>query len=294
MTEITNKIMEQLKNASSTKPMSFNALKDEIKTDGPTLTLLLNHLYANHFINQAEITKRDPKTEQLITQMWYWPTAIIQKASKQFVISHKNKPIDQTLTRPPRRNEVIQQSTITPMIKEPAVTNTVLMTEPIVGKTEAMVKFIFENNGATSDQLALLIGEKFQSDVPSRLKHLTDDDGILLAIKIVNEHSKTVTQYLFRDGKTIDDFYKRSRAPKSSTAAFKPNILPPFEAVADTQNVASFTQSPPPNQFKVAITSDYTLILMGLSDKDIELTQAQSDVLFKFINQNLPCTHHAQ
>ncbi|ARO88145.1 hypothetical protein EBAPG3_010365 [Nitrosospira lacus] len=263
-------ILGCLNGRSAQLPMSFGELTE--KTGIPALPLMevLQDLFDARAINRATITR------DCLTYVVVWPTGMPAKMSfKQFTINPKKlisaeyKPTAQADNSIPQSEEHIM--------------------EPVKNKAQVILELLAERGKATGREL---IAASHASSVRPFIKNHID----LGLIVVDGDYSNKI--YSLAPGVTREELLSDRRRKTAKL----PNALPdtsmkptPADHVADASNMIKQPESSPtcagigmdtlaPPRFRLARTSDKTIMLFGLATEPIELDLEQTQLLINFMS----------
>jgi hypothetical protein len=156
------KILAMLAGHDSKKPVAFDALVESCGLESATLQMVLDRMFKSipASVNCCEITRGGK------TQMYYWPTCVIEKAARQdIVINPRKLPPSGHLTKPPMADKAIKSMEKSQMKKpdtkdrRSASINDVLdiiTATPGIRREDVMLRLV-DSDGANKDRVATCI-----------------------------------------------------------------------------------------------------------------------------------------
>lgn len=227
---MTNSIQQSIRmliaHATGQAPVGFDDLVKKLGINHDIVQAELDVMYQNRSVNQCLHTKNG------VTQMVYYPTAIIDKADK-FTIGKISPDYKGSQ---PRRSE---QPRSTPIAQEtPAMTtaelntqNDAIIIDPSQPRVWRMIKLIATKGKADSVELAALIGERYSSNIPGYLtSYTTGEKAILKVARGVDDNNRPIYVYSMLEGKTFDDYLNRKVAAHSNKRNGQRKLNPKTEA----------------------------------------------------------------
>lgn len=292
----SDKILSLLSGSDSKNPMPLRMLKDKAGMAMGPLIELIEEMYSARSINKCIVSKHG------VTQIMVWPTGVPEKVSfKQFSISPPS----------PLRTDNMSPGLNAPIIKEH---ETPSMEQK--SKSRIILEAIAERGSVSGSELIRISGA---SAIKPFIKNHCDRGLVVITGGIGNKTyalAPGVTpEMLLKDGRQngfsnsgeIDGIKtKKPTVPKANVDAgisLETGKLPTTEQTETGNPVAEEKQEVEINvrasnpvvvnesknvidkpRFRLARTSDGTLMLFGLSSDPIELDHEQTELLVKFVS----------
>ena len=237
-------ILSILKNCDSQNPMTFFNLGQKVGIGALALFKITNEMYDSRIINRCTVTRDG------VTQVMLWPTGMVSAAGFK------------ALAIPPKKQE--QQT---------------MQTEK--SKARVMIEMIAERGKATGKELMAASGA---SGVKPFVKTYLER-GLIEISGDISERS-----YALAPGVTPEQLLHDGRGKSKKSVSHyvaPPDLVPEVgKAITHIAPASMFmpvevTEAP---RFRLAITSDKTMMLFGLSGSPIELDAEQTQTLVEFVS----------
>lgn len=273
MTTDEEKIMALLKNATWQEPVSFDTLVETMKA---TLTavgvqLVLDSLYGSAKINRCKVTRND------CTHLMFWPTGIITKSNFRQYQAPDTAPIRD----------------VKPLTKKEQ------SMKPVTGKARIMLELLIKQGSATAKELCiaadtsavkpflpsyfergLLRSEKTENGTIYRLA-----PGVIPEELLREKHVAPVDlgQPIPEPEENRESMAVNDPETRSEPVRILYNPLLDPRKLSKDMHAANGMFAEAERRFRLARTSDETLLLFGLGADPIELNQAQTQLLISFV-----------
>ncbi|SOD42304.1 hypothetical protein [Nitrosovibrio sp. Nv4] len=303
--EAKRKILNLLADSSSQNPMPEAALFLQLDLSAVDYLRVLTELYDARAINRATI-HRDGRTEDYL-----WPTGMISKINygRQYIVStpppsdrKAEAPITKTQEKQMEQTISKTQIMLDLLKKNGSATSKELIAASGAASVKPYLEGYFKrglivSEGSYSDKVySLAPGVKPEDLVPAPRKRATPVSAATSPVEVISHtHSLRRTSAKGLGQEFIGTCVQCGQEDLTiADLEGCPNPIGITESEAVIEAVAPLAPEPEPaktsqeapakSRFRVAITSDQTIMLFGLSTQPIELDREQAKTLAEFVS----------
>lgn len=255
-----DRILSLMKNCDSKNPMSLRVLSKKTGMDIGELHPVIQEMYDTRGINRCVVTKDG------ITDLMFWPTGVVSKLDFKNLLRNYTTKKTELQEKPVVKNEKSKGR---------------IMLEIIANKGTASSKELLAASGASA--VKPFIQGYF-------------DRGLLESSGAWNNKTYAlapgVTPEQLLSGGKRESVTKAAPAKRSEPQHVVHSVAAPDQigvaselAVDERPTKMRFERAPFTRRFRLARTSDATLMLFGLGDEPIELDADQTNLLVKFVTE---------
>ncbi|KIO49618.1 hypothetical protein [Nitrosospira sp. NpAV] len=279
------KILAALKGCNVQSPMSFTELIEKTGIPAMSLIVILQDLFDARAINRATVMRDG------LTRVMVWPTGVLPKIPfRQFTINPKKSIL-------PDSDQSQKRITPTPKIEEKIMSTEKskarIILEIIAKQGTATFKQLTDASGASSVSPFIKgyigRGEIIVEGLPGA-KSCRMAPGVTAESLLSEERKKSTTGLLSGEfKKSITETAPASSAPaQAEHVVDTTGMIQPWKPVQPEARTSADVPARP--RFRLARTSDQTLMLFGLNAEPIELDLEQTQLLVSFVkNEDRPC-----